>query len=139
MIEEYYKYKIEYKEYIILIKSGNFYEILDKDAIILNKLLNYKLSKLSDTVKCGFPISSLEKVKIILKDKKINYIVVEKDIIVCKEQFENNTYSNYKYDINTIKYNFIRIGKITKYLNENAYENINDLLNEIEVIINGRR
>ena len=97
------------------------------------------LSKLSDTVKCGFPISSLEKVKIILKEKQINYIVVEKDKIVCKGQFEKNTYSNYCYDINTIKYNFIRIGKITKYLNENAFNEMNDLLDKIEESINGRR
>lgn len=62
MLEKYYKYKIEYKEFILMIKFGNFYEMFDKDAVIESKLLNYKISKISDTVKYGFPVSSLEKV-----------------------------------------------------------------------------
>lgn len=36
MLEEYYRLKMKYKEYILLIKVGNFYEILDKDAMIIH-------------------------------------------------------------------------------------------------------
>lgn len=139
MLEEYYKYKIDYKDFIIMIKSGNFYEILDKDAVILNQILGYILSKISDTVKCGFPLSSLNKVITKLNEEQINYIVIDNKEIVNSEKFNNNTYKTFKMDINTIKYNFIRINKITKYLNENAYSNINELLEEIEKLINGRR
>lgn len=32
----------KYSEYILLIESGMFIETYDKDAIILNKLLQYK-------------------------------------------------------------------------------------------------
>ena len=34
-----------------MIKFGNFYEIFDKDAVIASNILNYKLTKVSDTVK----------------------------------------------------------------------------------------
>jgi hypothetical protein len=139
MLEEYYKYKISYREYIVMIKIGNFYEIFDKDAVILSNVFNYKLSKISDTIKCGFPISSLEKVLNVLKSKQINYVVIEKNNITNKESFDNNIYNSFDFDINNIKYNFLRINKITKYLNDNAYNNINELLEGIEELINERR
>lgn len=138
MLEEYYKNKIDYREFVIMIKYGNFYEIFDKDAIIINKELNYKLSKISDTVKCGFPVSSIDKVLNILENKKINYIVIENKTIVKEKSFEDNKYNTFDLDTNTIKYNLIKINKITKYLQDNAYGNITELLEGIENLINGR-
>lgn len=35
MLEKYYKYKADYKEFIIFIKCGTFYECLGKDALII--------------------------------------------------------------------------------------------------------
>lgn len=139
MLEEYYRNKIKYKEFIIMIKFGNFYEIFDKDAVIASNILNYKLSKISDTVKCGFPISSLDKVLKMLKDKQINYIVIENNNVTNKKNFENNIYNSFDVDTNNIKYNLLRINKITKYLNDNAYSDINSLLEGIEELINERR
>ena len=135
MLEEYYGYKLKYKDYIVMIKSGNFYEILDKDAVIINKLLGYKLSKISDTIKCGFPITSLTKVLDILNKNNINYVVDENGCIIIQKEFEINKYNNFEYDINNIKYNFIKINKITKYLNDNAYKDIAKLLDEIERLV----
>ena len=40
MLEKYYKYKLDYRNYLI-IKIGSFYECFDKDALIINKLFNY--------------------------------------------------------------------------------------------------
>lgn len=139
MLEEYYRNKIKYKEFIIMIKFGNFYEIFDKDAVIASNILNYKLSKISDTVKCGFPISSLDKVLKMLKDKQINYVVIENNNVTNKKNFENNIYNSFDVDTNNIKYNLLRINKITKYLNDNAYSDINSLLEGIEELINERR
>lgn len=139
MLENFYKYKVNYKDYILMIRLGNFYEILDKDALILHNILNYKISKISDTVKCGFPISSLEKVLAVLNERKINYVIIEDDNIVSKKEFEENTYGEFNFDINTIKYNFIRINKIIKFLNENVNKDINSLLESIEDLINERR
>lgn len=31
MLEMYYKYRIDYKDFIIFIKIGNFYEVFDKE------------------------------------------------------------------------------------------------------------
>ena len=36
-------YKTKYREYIVMLKYGNFYEILGNDALIMNKIFNYKL------------------------------------------------------------------------------------------------
>ena len=43
MIEKYYKYKYDYKDYVLFIKNGIFYDCLDNDALIINKLFNYKI------------------------------------------------------------------------------------------------
>ncbi|MBQ9298598.1 MAG: hypothetical protein IJ223_06215 [Clostridia bacterium] len=137
MLEEYYKYKTQYKDYIIIIKSGNFFEILDKDALIVNNIMNYKLSKISDTVKCGFPMVSLNKFLEIIDKKNINYIIIENKSISSKKEYKANTYNTFEFDMNSIKYNFFRINKITKYLNENAYRDINKLLESMEKLING--
>ena len=99
----------------------------------------YKLSKISDTVKCVFPILSLDKVLNLLKDKQINYVVIENNNVTNEQNFENNIYNSFDFDINNIKYNFLRINKITKYLNDNAYNNISNLLERIEELINERR
>lgn len=44
MLKELYnKYKFDYKDYILLIKSGNFYICLNNDAIVMNNIFNYKI------------------------------------------------------------------------------------------------
>ena len=59
MLETYYKYRLEYKDYIIFIKVGSFYEVFDKDSLILNELFDYKIKKIKDNIKVGFPIGKL--------------------------------------------------------------------------------
>ena len=54
MIERYYKYKIKYDNYIVMIKVGNFYEVIGKDSFIMNCLFNYKIKRISDSIKCVF-------------------------------------------------------------------------------------
>ncbi len=133
MIENYYKYKVKYKDYIIMMKYGNFYETLDNDALIMNKLFDYKLTKLSNTFKVGFPILSLNSVLDKLNKYSINYIVIDEDII---SEFEINNYSNYSFDLNIIKYNLLTFKEITKYLNDNLLNNnITSKLDRIKDII----
>lgn len=45
MLEKYYKYKLDYNDYIVFIKSGKFYEAIDRDSLIISKLFDYKLTK----------------------------------------------------------------------------------------------
>lgn len=137
MLEKYYTYKMKYKEYIIMMKYGNFYEILGNDALIMNKLLNYKISKLSNTFKVGFPTSNLENIINKLNNYSINYIVIDKEKIENKKEFEFNNYNNYQFDENIINYNLIVISGITKYLTDNILkENISSKLEPIKEIIN---
>ena len=95
MLEKYYKYKIDYKNYLILIKCGNFYECINKDALIINKLFKYKVVRLSNNLKAGFPINALDKVLIRLDKEKINYIIIENKI--KKKNFFNNNYLKYEF------------------------------------------
>ena len=60
MLEKYYKYRIKYNDCLLFFKYGNFYELFDKDAYIISKLFNYKISIISDNIKCGFPVNKLD-------------------------------------------------------------------------------
>ena len=76
MIDLFRQLKLEYKECVILFKSGNFYISFDEDAKVLNNIFNYKINELKNNIKVGFPISLIDNNKKILRDKKINYIVI---------------------------------------------------------------
>ena len=80
MLEKYYKYRIKYKDCLLFFKYGNFYELFDKDAYIINNMFNYKISIISDNIKCGFPVNKLDNILIVLNDKHINYYIIDKDI-----------------------------------------------------------
>ena len=130
-------YKIKYKEYIVMLKYGNFYEILGNDALIINKLFGYKLNKLSNTFKVGFPVSSLDNIISRLNNCMINYLVVDRDEIIKIRDFEINNYNKYTFDETILKYNLLVISEITKYLNDNLLdENITIKLEKIKEIIN---
>jgi len=62
MLETYYKYRLEYKDFLIFIKIGNFYEVFDKDDLILNKLFGYKVKKIRGNIKVWFPISKIDNI-----------------------------------------------------------------------------
>ena len=137
MLEKYYKYKVNYNDYIIIIKVGNFYEVIDKDSLIINKLLNYKIKKISNTFKVGFPVNSLGNVLNVLNNNYINYVVINNDSVDVIKEFDNNGYYSYNMDVNIVNYNMLRIDRINKYLCDLVVDSkINNLLSDIEVIIN---
>ena len=68
MIDLFRILKLEYKEYIILFKSGSFYISFDEDSLILNKVFNYKILELKNNIKVGFPLNSLDTVISKLKE-----------------------------------------------------------------------
>lgn len=126
MLEKYYKYKSIYPKHVIFIKVGNFYECLGNDALILNKLFGYKIKRIGNTIKSGFPISGINLNLDELKDKEIYHVVIDGDNVSSSFDSGKNTYDKYVFDIDTITYNMIRIDKIVKYLEENI---INDNIN----------
>ena len=129
MLEKYYKYKLDHRNYLILIKIGSFYECFDKDAFIINKLFNYKLKRINNNFKLGFPIKTIDKIILKLNEENINYLIIDEEIE--KKEFKNNNYINYNFNMEEIFYNTLRVEKIIDYLNDNIY-NISDKLNKIE-------
>ena len=99
MLDTYYKYRMEYKDFLLFIKVGNFYEVFDKDGLILNKLFGYKIKKVKDTIKVGFPLSRLDYILKLIGN--INYVAIDNTLIEKKE-FDNNKYKDYNFDINSI-------------------------------------
>lgn len=132
MLEKYYKYKLDYRNYIILIKIGSFYECFDKDAFIINKLFNYKLKRINNSFKLGFPIKTIDKIILKLNELNINYLVVDEEVI--RKEFKDNNYLKYNFNSEEILYNTLRVEKIIDYLNNNIFS-ISDKLNKIEEII----
>ena len=63
---------------LYIFKSGIFFIFLDNDAQIAAKLLNLKITFLTeDVIKCGFPINALKKYTNILKRTSYNFKIVD--------------------------------------------------------------
>ena len=116
------EYHQKYPNSILLVLSGNFYNVYGKDAYILCYLFRFKfIHKLYKTdeekevyvPKTGFPRNSLDKVLLNLEDKKINYVIKIKDKSDIVKDFKKlNTYQrryivSEKYCLDKIKLNEI--------------------------------
>ncbi len=133
MLETYYKYRLEYKDNILFIKVGSFYETFDKDALILNKLFGYKIKRIKDKIKVGFPLNRLDYVLRLIGN--INYTIIDNKEIKEK-RFKDNEYNNYDFNINSIILKGIRADKIYDTLNDRLLDNnIDNIITKIELII----
>ena len=94
MNEEYVKLKKNNKYCIIITKSGLFYNVYGKDAIIINNMTNYKLFFYNDKLCTSFPKESLNLILSRLRTMNISYIVIHKN---TKEEYIGK-------DINYIKF-----------------------------------
>lgn len=130
--EVYNNNKLIYKNYILLIKSGNFYLSFNNDATILNNFFNYKINFISDYIKVGFPEKSLYKVLTKLDKMSINHLVIDKEIIL-KQKYKNNNYMNY---FSNYQVYLNRINNINQILKNNIkYKEISNVLTEVEKIL----
>ena len=149
MLKTYNEIKERYPKSVIMIKSGIFFECLNDDAKILNKVFGYKIKQLHKYIRVGFPISCLNKITTELTKKEINYItVIEGEIKI--EKFKHNNYNDYtiiKVDCDNnddnnddLKLTYELALKKIKLINSDLMSNINnpkiiDILNEIERVI----
>lgn len=63
---------------IIIFKIGGFYTSIGKDAVILNREIDLKVSCMKKGIcKVGFPINSLEKYLELIRNKDYGYVVYE--------------------------------------------------------------
>ncbi len=89
-IDKYVKFKSQYQDYVVLVKSGNFYYSFGEDAFILQYVFNYQIRD----DKVGFPLNAKAKVKSVLNRNNINLIEVVDDYAYVLETKNNNAYSN---------------------------------------------
>lgn len=83
LFKSYVSLKVKDCSKFYLFKSGIFYIFLDDDARAMAPVLNLKLGNLTSTVvKCGFPISSLD--KYLERLRGTEYCIH----IVCDEDFD---------------------------------------------------
>lgn len=77
LLKQYEELKKKDKNQIYIFKVGIFYNILNEDAKVVNNAIGLKLTDLGpNIVKCGFPVSNLEKYTNLLKSKKIEFKVI---------------------------------------------------------------
>ncbi len=66
------------EDMVYLFKSGLFYIALADDAIFLSQQLNLKLTNLNNSIlKCGFPVSSIDKYINLLSSYSINFKLID--------------------------------------------------------------
>ena len=138
--DTYNSYKNKYKEYVLVIKTGIFYDVLEDDIAIMYSLFHYKIKNNGSGYYVGFPTSSLAKVCETLKINKINYIVLNKEddnyIITDKYKTNKNNYNKYTIDISKINYINYKIDNIYNKLKEKTFEeDIEKLLIKIEELL----
>ncbi len=137
MIDLFRILKLEYKEYIILFKSGSFYISFDEDSLILNKVFNYKILELKNNIKVGFPLNSLDTVISKLKELNINYIIIEDKDIKEKYEVVDNNFSKYTSSVFEVISINNRIDKIASKLKSIDNDKVKEILDEIEIMIDG--
>lgn len=140
IIDTYNIYKEKYREYVVLIKSGIFYSVYNDDVSIIYSLFHYKIKNVGNNFNIGFPISNINNVCNKLVNKKINYIILEKENdnyeVIEKQKFNKNNYNNYKVDLSKLSYLNNRINNIVNKLNNKVLDkNIDEILFKIEELI----
>jgi glycerophosphoryl diester phosphodiesterase len=138
LIDKYNKVKQKNNNFLILIKSGVFYETFNNDAYIMNYLFNYKIKQFSNYIMVGFPQSVIENIKDRLNKEKVPFIILGED---QEEILIRQKYNEYNYklllDISNKYYNVqSEINKITDKLEilKNS-QCINDIIDKIKEII----
>lgn len=91
LLKQYEKLKKKTPEKIYIFKVGIFYNILNEDAKIVSSQIGLKLTDLGpNIIKCGFPISQIEKYTLLLKNKNIPFEIVTNSA----SQNQNTSYNN---------------------------------------------
>lgn len=75
--KQYEELKKKDKNKVYLFKVGIFYNILNEDAKVVSNAIGLKLTDLGpNLIKCGFPVSNLEKYTNLLKSKNLKFEII---------------------------------------------------------------
>ena len=92
MKEKYYRVKGMYKNYIVFVKSGNFWNAYyDGDALIVHYVTKYVFKN----NKVGFPYKVLNTVLSKINTLNINYVLVYELDNIVKYEYMSNLYTFY--------------------------------------------
>lgn len=105
---------------LYLFKSGMFFIFIDQDALIASRLLNLKLTNLnSSVVKCGFPISSLDKFVELLQHTNYSLKIIDNISNVSYNLTDykiNSSINSLLYDIDNMDINSLSVGEAFSFL-----------------------
>ena len=87
MKQKYYVVKGRYKDYIVFVKSGNFWNAFYGDALIIHFLTGYSFTNYH----VGFPSKVLNRVR----NLNINFILVYELDDIVKYECTSNSYTFY--------------------------------------------
>ena len=94
MKQKYFQVKGRYKDYIVLVKSGNFWHAYYGDALIIHFLTGYNFKN----YRVGFPSKVLDKVINMVTNLNINFILVYELDDIVKYEYPSNSYTFYLYE-----------------------------------------
>ncbi|MEG1288259.1 MAG: hypothetical protein RSD29_02800 [Bacilli bacterium] len=125
------------KNCLELYKSGTFYNIYGDDGLIIHKLMGYKYIEYKKSV--GFPAVALDKVKNILEDNKISYVILDKKDVLSEYKGIDNMYDKAlasalkDYDIEK------RSSRLLEIVNNCNEEELKSIFEFIEGLKNGEK
>lgn len=116
---------------LYLFKSGMFFIFIDRDALVASKLLNLKLTSLSPSiVKCGFPISSLDKFTMLLKNSGYSIKIIDNTANLSyniKDYEINSSVENLLFSISNINLDSLSVSEAFAFL-EKIKNDVNSIL-----------
>ena len=112
LVNQYLSLKNQYRNTLILIKSGNFYTTFADDALLLKYFFGYQVID----NKASFPLSVKKRNLDFLNLKNVSYVLVEYDDIITSNKTDN-------------QYGTFLNEAIIQYDKE---RNLNELLNRIQ-------
>lgn len=133
----------EFPNYIIMFEKGSFCNVYCEDSYVISYLLDYKIKQLGTDVSCGFPKNSLNKVRSILENKKINYLVVDRSHSYeedDKVEFKDNKYQEVYEKAKKYVTAKMRLENISRYiLNNIENEEVVKIIEKSEDLVNETR
>ena len=91
MKQKYFQVKGRYKDYIVLVKSGNFWHAYYGDALIIHFLTGYNFKN----YRVVFPSKVLDKVINMVSNLNINFVLVYELDDIVKYEYPSNSYTFY--------------------------------------------
>ena len=130
-----------HKEYLVLIRVGNFFNCYGRDAYIISYLLNYKINIFRDNIyNCSFPKTGYNKVISKFKNKKINYIILDKrNGYEVDNKFNNKNLNRYSEIYEKAKKKIVKKMRIEKIYKDLLFYNDEKIITEVEKVINEGR